>query len=194
MILKQYNEKFVTYELEPGNYSIKDNQKAVHPLGDHEGTLKIEYDDLNKKVKRILTRFGSTFGTLKFDQKSFFHTILGFDPYWDYKPTNAIHADSRGVHTSDKNILNLNAINKIHLKCDAVEGSFQDGIRQPVLFSFVLDKPSGYKVFCEPETMHYKKVNKSVLNTITFYLEDDNNEEVDFNGETLTFTLQMIKI
>ena len=29
---------------------------------------------------------------------------------------------------------------------------------------------------------------------MTFYLEDDNNEEVDFNQETLTFTLQMIKI
>ena len=37
-------------------------------------------------------------------------------------------------------------------------------------------------------------MNKSVLNTITFYLEDDNNKEVNFNGETLTFTLQMIKI
>ena len=31
------------------------------------------------------------------------------------------------------------------------------------------------------------------MNTITFYLEDDNNEDVDFNGETLTYTLQMIK-
>ena len=194
LILKQYNEKFVTYELEPGNYNIKDIQRAVHPLGDHEGTLKIEYDDLNKKVKLTLTRFGSTFGTLRFDEKSFFHTILGFDPYWDYKPTNAIHADSPGVYTSDKINLNLNTINKIHLKCDCIDGSIQDGIRQPILFSFVLDKPSGYKVFCEPETIHYKKINKSVLNTITFYLEDDNNKEVDFNGETLTFTLQMIKI
>ena len=36
LILKQYNENFVTNELEPGNYSIKDIQKAVHPLGDHE--------------------------------------------------------------------------------------------------------------------------------------------------------------
>ena len=39
-----------------------------------------------------------------------------------------------------------------------------------------------------------KKINKSVLNTVTFYLEDNNNAEVDFNQETLTFTLQMIKI
>ena len=122
-------------------------------------------------------------------KKWFFHTLLGFTPYWEYKPTNG-----EGVYTSDNIILNLNTIAKIHLKCDIIDGSIQDGIRQPILFSFVLDKPSGYKVFCQPETIHYKKINKSVLNTITFYLEDDNNEEVDFNGETLTFTLQMIEI
>ena len=50
------------------------------------------------------------------------------------------------------------------------------------------------KFFREPETIHYKKINKSVLNTIRFYLEDDNNEEVNFNQETLTFTLQTIEI
>ena len=80
------------------------------------------------------------------------------------------------------------------MKCDCIDGSIQNGLRQPILFTFVLDKPSGYKVFCEPETKHYKKMNKSVLNTITFYLEDDNNEELDFNQDTLSFTLQMIKI
>ena len=143
LILKQYNEKFITYELDPGNYTIEDLQKAVYPLGDHEGTLQIEYDGLDKKVKLILTRFGETFGTLRFDKKSFFHTILGFTLYWDHKPTNATFADAPGVYTSDKIILNLNTINKIHLKCDCIDGSIQDGKRQPILFSFVLDKPSG---------------------------------------------------
>ena len=80
LILRQYNEKFITYELEPGIYTIEDIQKAVYPLGDHEGTLQIEYDDLDKKVKLILTRFADTFGTLRFDKKSFFHTLLGFTP------------------------------------------------------------------------------------------------------------------
>ena len=80
------------------------------------------------------------------------------------------------------------------MKCDAIDGSVVDGVRQPILFSFVLDKLPGYKVFCEPETIHYKKIIKPVLNTITFYLEDNDRKEVDFNGETLTFTLQMIKI
>ena len=158
LILKQYNEKFVTYELEPGNYKIEDIQKAVYPLGDHEETIQIEYDDTNKKVKLILFRFGSTFGNLRFNEKSFFHTLLGFEPYWDYKPTKAFISNGQGVYTSDKIILNLNTINKIHLKCDCIDGSIQDGVRQPILFSFVLDKPSGYKVFCEPETIHYKKI------------------------------------
>ena len=80
------------------------------------------------------------------------------------------------------------------MKCDIIDGSVVSGLKQPILYSFVLDKKPGYNVFSEPETIHYKKVYKSVLNTITFYLEDDNNEEVNFNGETLTFTLQMIKI
>ena len=80
------------------------------------------------------------------------------------------------------------------MKCDCIDGSIQDGVRQPISYSFVLDKPSGYKVFCKPKTIYYKKINKFVLNTITFYLEDDNNKEVDFNQETMTFTLQMIKI
>ena len=60
-------------------------------------------------------------------------------------------------------------------------------MRQSTFFSFVFDKLNGYKVFCESESIHYKKINKSVLNTITFYLEDDNHEDVDFNGETLSF-------
>ena len=112
LILKQYNANFVTYELDPGDYPIEDIQESVYSLGDHEGTLQTEYDDLNKKNKLLLIRFGSTFGALRFDEKSFFHTLLGFTPFWDYKPTNAFHADFPGVYTSDK-FLNLITIKKI---------------------------------------------------------------------------------
>ena len=63
-----------------------------------------------------------------------------------------------------------------------------------LLFSVFWDKQSGYEAFCEPETIHYEKLNKPVLNTTTIYLEDDTHEKVEFNGETLTFTLQLIKI
>ena len=41
-------------------------------------------------------------GTLKFDERSFFHTLLGFEPFWDYKPTNSNHVAILGVYISDK--------------------------------------------------------------------------------------------
>ena len=71
-------------------------------MGDHEGILKVEYDDISMKTKLHLTRFASTFGTLRFDERSFFNDLFGFTPFSDYKPTNTIHADNPGVHTSEK--------------------------------------------------------------------------------------------
>ena len=81
LILKQCNSNFVTYKLNPGIYTIEDISKVVYPMGDHERTLEIKDDDISKKTKLFLTRFGSTFGTLRLDEKSFFITLLGFTPF-----------------------------------------------------------------------------------------------------------------
>ena len=187
LVLDEYNSNFVTYELDPGIYSYKDIAIALYYILQSEypssgSEILIRLEDITKKTK-LVVRFGII--AIRFDEKSFFSTLLGFTPGWDYKHYNQ--------YLSQK-IVNLNSTNKINLKCDCIDGSVVNGIREPILFSFVLDKLSGYKVFCQPETIHYKKINKPVLNTITFYLEDNDHKEVDFNGETLTFTLQTIKI
>ena len=187
LVLDEYDSSFITYKLDPGIYTYREISEALfyilqseYPSSDSE--ILIRLDDVTKNTKLVVN---SGIIAIRFDEKSFFSTSLGFTPGWDYKHYNQYFSQK---------IVNLSSTNKIHLNCDIIDGSIQDGVRQPILFSFVSDKPSGYKVFCEPETIHYKKINKSVLNTITFYLEDDNNAEVDFNQETLTFTLQMIKI
>ena len=187
LVLGEYNSSFVTYELDPRIYTFEGISEALFNILEHEypesnNKVIIEFGDITRKTE-LVVRTGII--AIKFDEKSFFSTILGFTPGWDYKHYSK--------YTSQK-LVNLGSTKKIHLKCDCIDGSVVNGLRQPILFSFILDKPSGYKVFCEPETIHYKKINKSVLNTITFYLEDYNNEIVDFNGETQTFTLQMIKI
>ena len=187
LVLDEYNSSFVTYEIDPGISTYKDLSESLFNILQHEypssdSEIHIRLDDITRKTKLVLT---PGIIAIRFDEKSFFSTILGFNHGWDYKHYNQ--------YISQK-IVNLTNTNKIHLKCDVIDGSVVNGIRQPILYSFVLDKPSGYKVFCEPETIHSKKINKPVLNTITFQLEDDNNEEVDFNGKTLTSTLQMIKI
>ena len=138
--------------------------------------------DTTRKTKLVVN---SAIIAVRFDELSFFSTVLGFTLGWDFKHYNK--------YTSQKVVI-LSSTNKIHLKCDVIDGSVVNGSGQPKLYSFVSDEPSGYKVFCEPQTILFKKINKSVLKTMTFYLEDDKNEEVNFNGETLTFTLQIKKI
>ena len=71
---------------------------------------------------------------IRFDEKSFFGTVLGFTPGWDYKHYN---------ECISQKILNLSSTKKINLKCDVIDGGVLNGIRQPILFSFVLDKKPG---------------------------------------------------
>ena len=51
-----------------------------------------------------------------------FEKLLGFSPYWDYK--------SNQIYFSEK-ILNQKLIEKIHLKCNCMNGA-----REPILYSF----------------------------------------------------------
>ena len=62
-----------------------------------------------------------------------------------------------------------------------------NGIREQILFSFNLSSPPGYKIIKEPTIILW-------LDSIQFFLEDSNHNPVDFNGETLTFTIQIVKI
>ena len=61
------------------------------------------------------------------------------------------------MKTLVKEIVNLSTIKKVHMKSDVIGGSIVDGLRQPILFTFILDKSSGKIFFCEPEKEHFKK-------------------------------------
>ena len=161
VVLDKYNSRFITYALDPGNYTFKDISEALfnilQPFYPEPSNVNvIEYDDITRKTKLVVKN-----GTIaiRFEEKLFFSTALGFNPSWDYEHYNE--------YTSQK-IVNSSTTNKIPLKSDVIDGSVLKRIREPILFSFVSDRLLGYKVFCEPETIHYKEINNSVLNTIVF--------------------------
>ena len=97
------------------------------------------------------------------------------------------------LYKSDKPI-NTTGLYKVHLKCNVFDGSIVNGVREPILFFFALDQPPNHKIYKEPKVKLFKKIKKSVLSHITFYLEDDDYKVVDFNGEMISFTCQLIKI
>ena len=186
LILDEENSSFVTYELQPGSYTFAGLSEAVFNILQLENpgsknAIDIEIDDITRKSK-LVVKPGII--AIRLDEKLFLSTILGFNYDWDHNHYNK--------DTSQKYV-NFSTTNQIHLKCDVTCGSVVKGLRLPILYCFSLVKPAGYKIFSRPETVKYRKIKQSFLNTITFYLEDDNHDEIDFNGETLTFILQMIK-
>ena len=75
-----------------------------------------------------------------------------------------------------------------------MNGSILNCCRESSFYSFGLDKPPGQRIHKEPRIKVFKKKKKSRLFLITFYLEDDDHKSVDFNGETISFTCQLIEI
>ena len=71
-----------------------------------------------------------------------------------------------GTHKSEKPVM-ITSIDKVHLKCDCLDGSINNGVREQILYSFNLSSPAGYKIINNPTTVLYKKKqNKTNPNTI----------------------------
>ena len=177
------------YSLNPGIYEVIDlNNTLKHILPDNV-KVSITIDDIRLKSNLKNNQ------TLKFTEKSFFYTILGFIQSRSYPldDIDGFYQLIAGSYKSNEPV-NIIGIDKIHLKSDCIQGSIVNGIREPILYSFALSSPPGHKIHKEPRIKLFKKINKSVLSHITYYFEDDDHKTVDFNGEIISFTCQLIKI
>ena len=136
LVLDEYNSNFITHEGKPGVYIFKGLSEPLFKIlqpeknGWHDA-IDIEFDDITMKTKLVVW-LGII--AIRFDEKSFFSNILRFTPHWDYKDHNEYII---------RKIANITTTNKLHLECDVIESSVVNGSRQPICFSFVLDKPAG---------------------------------------------------
>ena len=93
LVLDEYNSSFITYELQPGIYTFKDISEDIFNILPTEypgpkNVIDIEFEDITMKTK-LIVRFGNI--AIRFDEKTFFSTILGFTPGWDYKHYKKIY-------------------------------------------------------------------------------------------------------
>ena len=187
--LKYIPTKRTGYSLDPGIYEVVDLNNTLNHILPNNVKVNITIDDIRLKSNLKINQ------TLIFTERSFFYTILGFTQSRSY-PLDDIDSHYQilaGSYKSDKPI-NITGIDKIHLKCDCIQGSIVNGIREPILYSFALSSPPGHKIYREPRVKLSKKINKSVLSHITFYFEEDDHKPVDFNNEMISFTCQLVKI
>ena len=92
-----------------------------------------------------------------FDESSFLNYYC-WPTNWDYFPDKANLTEKK----------TRASIDKIHTICICIKSSLFNGSRQPILFSFHLNKQPGIKIFCEPQTILFKKMNESLFSIISF--------------------------
>ena len=187
--LKYIPTKRTGYSLNPGIYEVVDLNNTLKHISPDNVKINITIDDIRLKSN---IKFNQT---LIFTEKSFFYTILGFTQsrLYPLDDIDGFYQLIAGSYKSDRPI-DITGIDKIHLKCDCIQGSIVNGIREPILYSFALSSPPGHKIYKEPRIKLFKKINKSILSHITFYSEDDDHKPVDFHNETISFTCQLIKL
>ena len=138
-------DDFFGIQLTPGDFELVDIKNAIkQKILESDYDFKIDIIPDTISMKSVLT----TSNPIHFNSR--LNILLGFT-LKDYPP---------GTHTSKKPVM-ITTTDKIHLKCDCVDCSIVNGIREQILFYFNLSAPPGYKIIKEPTTVLYKKINKS---------------------------------
>ena len=125
--MKYIDASSTGYTLPPGIYESSHINFMLKSLLPDE--LKVNFPSDDIRLKSNLT----TRKTIRFTDKSFFHTVLGFS-----QPNSDNLGDIKGFielisksYKSDKPI-NITGIDKMHIKCDSINGSILNGIREPI--------------------------------------------------------------
>ena len=166
--MKYIDASTTGYTLPPGVYEFSDINSTIKSLLPDGFIVNITIDDIRLKSNKTNNK------TLRFTEKAFFYSLLGLTQSHS-GPLNDIEGFVQlipGTYKSDK-LINNTGVDKVHLKCDCIDGSIVNGVREPILYSFGLSSAPGHKIFKEPRIKLFKKINKSVLSHITFYLKNN---------------------
>ena len=130
--LKYIPTKRTGYSLNPGIYEVTDINNALKYILPDNVKVNITIDDIRLKSNLKINQ------TLIFTEKSLFYTILGFTQSHSYTldDIDGFYQLIAGSYKSDRPI-NITGIDKIHLKCGCIQGSIVNGIREPILYSFL---------------------------------------------------------
>ena len=150
--LKYIPTKRTGYSLNPGIYEVVDlNNNLKHILPDNV-KINIAIDDIRLKSNLKINQ------TLIFTERSFFYTILGFTQSRSYPldDIDGFYQLIAGSYKSDRPI-KITGIDKIHLKCDCIQGSIVNGIREPILYSFACHRHQVIKYTKNQESNFLKR-------------------------------------
>ena len=169
-----------SYQLSQINAYI---QQILTQNGDLVGTNNDEYPisfSPNISAQRIIMSVYPGF-TVDLSSGSFAN-LIGFTPQANYT------GDYQGDLAPDIN----RGVDKIHIHCDLIEGSYNNSVSDDVIYAADLFGPPGSLINVQPYERIYLPVrNSRFISTARIRFTDQSGRSVSFNGENTTVGIHM---
>jgi hypothetical protein len=170
-----------------GSYELKDlNEEAIQQM-----RMKRHYNELANKPYISFTANVNTLKTgleivgdykVDFRIPNSFNVILGFK-------NKVYHAGA----TASENIVDILPVNSIFITLDLINGSYVNGAKKNVIFSFPQVEP-GFKIVENPYNLVYLPVNKNEISSIEVTMTDQDGKLLNLRGEKLTIRLHIREV
>ncbi|XP_060844909.1 uncharacterized protein LOC132924549 [Rhopalosiphum padi] len=177
------NENICYIALKTGCYEIVDInrqiKKQINSYNEENGTkitfdISVDHNDFRSYIQCN--------GIIMFNMINGIAPILGFKKR-DYPPEYVTHRSEKAV--------NLNTINSIKVMCNIAQGSFNNHLQSHTIYEFFPSEKTGTKVVQSPPNLIYYKLNKINIDSITVQLVDQDFNQIQNFGETLTVVLHI---
>lgn len=164
-----------------GSYEISNIASEIkRQVGDEVyNSIALERNDATLKA---VFKLGPTY-RIDFTQPSSIRSVLGFD--------SRIVGGTKEKYYPGDHIVNILTVNTVFINCDVINNSYNNGVLAPVVYSFFPPVPPGFKIVQNVENPIYLPVNKTQINNITVWLTDQNNNPLNFRGETITIRFHL---
>lgn len=179
-----------TIAIDTGSYeviSINDEiQRQMINNGDYNKTNEEFYINIFANSSKLNSVVDITNASYKVDFTiaNSIGSVLGFNA----------KTIEHGYNESD-NIVNIMKINSILVHTDIISGSYVNGVKSSVIYSFFPNVPPGFKIVERPNpSLIPCPVHKKQISSIRIWLTDQDNNPVDTRGEKMTVQIQITEI
>ena len=172
------SKKWLDIKIETGCYGLAPLNAEIWrslKILDMEGAVQLEANYSTFKCMMTIKKGYS----VDFSKKESLSTVLGFNK----KIYKAVAGDKR---FESERIVDIMKVNSILVHCDLVDGSYLNGKKLPIIYSFFPLADPGDKIVEKPTEYIYLPISSDVIRRMSVWLTDQDLRLLNLREETLT--------
>ena len=171
-----------------GSYDIVDINDTVQQKMRQNG----HYDSVNEEYYIAISANSNTLKSI---------LILENDYQVDFRQLNSISkllGFNNDIYTlgfqESENVVNILSINSLLVNLDIISGSYVNSSIQNTIYSFFPNVSPGYKIMESPINLVYLPVTLHTINGMEVSITDQDGNQLNLRGETLTMRFHIKKV